>query len=214
MLDASIELSEKQIIDTIESLQTLQLTVLINNVGGTAGIMDPSTATLSKHSRQGISKVVNVNATFPTQLTRALWPLLTTNSPSLIMNISSAASAGYPYCSVYSGCKAFIKALTHSLFVEAATEGEDIEVLGIVVGKVTAVSHCSEQVSLSVPSAETMAKAALQKVGCGRAITTGYWAHALQVWAIGLLPEWMFVRFLGSTIKAYAKERAKERKVS
>lgn len=190
------------------------MTVLINNVGGTQGILDPSTAPLSKHTPQEISNLVHVNSVFAAQLTRALWPVLTANSPSLIMNISSAASAGFPYCSVYSGCKAFIEAFTHALYYEAAVEKEEIEVLGIVVGTVTAVSHYHQPAAFTVPNAETMAKAALQKVGCGRAVTVGYWVHAIQVWAFGLLPEWMFIKVVGSAIKAYAKESAKESKSS
>lgn len=213
VLDASVPLSEKQIADTVARLQDLHLTVLVNNVGGVEAVMNPAVRSLIEHSPRDINNLVNLNAIFPTQLTRALWPILSHNFPSLIMNISSATSAGFPYCTVYSGCKAYVESFTHALYAEAHAENHDIEVLGIVVGAVTDVSHRKEPIKIATPNARTMARAALGKVGCGRAVVPGFWVHALQVGASGILPEWVLVRVALSVMKGLGEsEKEKMRK--
>lgn len=78
-----------------------------------------------------------MNARWPTQLTKALLPLLTDNSPSLIMNVGSMAGLwGLPYLSVYCASKAFNMLFSDALKQEIAAEGKrkDIEVIGIIVG--------------------------------------------------------------------------------
>ncbi|KAK4691721.1 hypothetical protein P7C71_g5340, partial [Lecanoromycetidae sp. Uapishka_2] len=210
VLDASSALSEEQISESIRLLQNLHLTVLVNNVGGTEAVMNPAVRPFSEHSRQDIDKIFNLNTIFASQLIRALWPMLLKNTPSLIMNISSAASIGFPYCTVYSGCKAYIESFTRALYAEAHAEINDVEVLGIVVGKVTNVGHRKEPVSFATPDARTMARAALGKVGCGNAVVSGYWVHALQVAGFGILPEWMLVRVMGMVMRGLEESNRKE----
>lgn len=212
VLDASAPLSEKQANELSASVQDIHLTVLVNNVGGVEAIMDPAIRPLAEHSPQDIDRLINLNSVFATQLIRVLWPTLVGNSPSLVMNISSAASAGFPYCTVYSGCKAYIESFTRALYAETYAEGSDIEVLGIVVGKVTGVSHRKDAVSLATPDSMRMARAALGKVGCGRAVVSGFWVHALQVAGFGILPEWMLVRVVGGVMKGLMNEKEKVRK--
>ena len=184
VLDASVPLSEKQITDTTAWLQEVHLTILINNVGGVEVIMNPpAVGPLARHSHEDINNLMNLNAGFPTQLTRALWPMLANNLPSLVMNISSAASLGFPYATIYSGSKAFVESFTHGLYAEAHAESHDVEVLGIVVGTVTDVSHRKEPVSLLTPNATTMARAALGKVGCGRAVVDA-WVAGGGCWVV------------------------------
>ena len=67
--------------------------------------------------------------------------------------------------------------------------GQEIDVLGLVVGGVTATAGVKTPSTFFTPSATTMARAALQKVGCGKAEVVGYWAHAVQIYLLGLLPD-------------------------
>ncbi|MCJ1300000.1 hypothetical protein MMC08_002794 [Hypocenomyce scalaris] len=175
----------------------------------------PAVRPLARHSHEDINNLMNLNAGFPTQLTRTLWPLLANNSPSLVMNVSSAASLGFPYATIYSGSKAFLESFTHALYAEAHAESHDVEVMGIVVGAVTDVSHRKEPVSLLTPNATTMARAALGKVGCGRAVVAGFWMHGLQVGVFGLLPEWVLLRVKGNVMRDLGnKEKARMQKES
>lgn len=64
-----------------------KLTVLINNVGGVT-----TTPQFLPHwlvPAADIETQINVNLRFPTQLTRAILPLLIENGPSLILNCGS-----------------------------------------------------------------------------------------------------------------------------
>ena len=45
--------------------------------------------------------------------------------------------------------------------------------------------------SLFVPTASTYGRAAVHAIGCGSTVISPYWSHALQVWLMTSLPEWM-----------------------
>lgn len=131
------------------------------------------------------------------------------------MNVSSVASMGMPYVSVYGGAKAYVEALSRALVGEAWAEGVEVEVLGVVVGAVTGVSHRKGGVSLMVPGTETMAEAALGRVGCGRGVVVGYWGHGVQVAGMKVLPEWVQKRLLlGAMREQREREMEKIRKLA
>ncbi|KAL9112670.1 MAG: hypothetical protein Q9187_007730, partial [Circinaria calcarea] len=75
--------------DIVSSLRDLQLTVLINNIGGITGMAPPPFKTLAAYTAQEVDETIKVNAGFATQITRALLPVLQKNQPSLILNIGS-----------------------------------------------------------------------------------------------------------------------------
>ncbi|UKZ54146.1 hypothetical protein TrVGV298_007952 [Trichoderma virens] len=169
------------------ALQDLHLTVLVNNAG--AGTRDPIYLPLGGSSEQRLTENVNVNALFPMHLMRVLIPHLAQGSPALIMNISSMADAGFPLLASYSASKQFLMTLTRALRLEMALLGQtNVECLGIRVGKVTAVSHNKEAPSLFTPTADTMARAALDRAGHGHVVVIGYWAHALQQASLMFMP--------------------------
>ena len=173
------------------TLDDINLTVLVNNVGG--GATNPVYLSVRESSEARIAKTVSLNALFPFHLTRVLLPNLLRNSPALVINISSMADAGFPMITSYAASKSFLMSFTRSLGLEMAfeSEGNDIEILGVRVGRVNATSHLREPPSLFTPSAEVMAKAALSKAGHGYGIVTGYWGHALQNLAADLMPAWL-----------------------
>ena len=187
VLDASTA-SNEQIKQLLKSLNDLHITVVINNVGG--GVA-PSPFELMPPEE--VDSAININARFPTQLTRALLPKLTSmTSPSLIITIGSVADFCVPYDITYGGSKAFNMAWSRSLAVELKDQGKNVEVLAVSVGKVTEVGHYNETATFFTPGARTMAKATLQRVGCGKDVVVGYVGHALQLLVIGILPASVF----------------------
>ena len=187
VLNASTATSQ-QIDDLVASLDGLNLTILVNNVGGGVKIQP-----LERCSPEEVDFAMNVNARFPAQLTRALLPKLARpDGPTLIMNIGSLADSGVPYATIYGGSKAFNMAMSSSLGAEVKVEGRDIEVLAIPIGRVTDCAHNEEPSSFFTPPARTMARACVDRVGCGRKVAVGYVGHAVQKLIIESLPSFVF----------------------
>ncbi|KAK1139885.1 hypothetical protein N8T08_011046 [Aspergillus melleus] len=127
-------------------LQGISLRVLINNVGGQAGQTRSTYQRLTDFSDKEVSRVMNVNAHFMTQITRIILPrFLSTQStqkkeeekerlPCLILNISSLSAIGLPYLSVYAASKAYVDAFTRSLHAEMLAEKTPVGVLGVSYG--------------------------------------------------------------------------------
>jgi 17beta-estradiol 17-dehydrogenase / very-long-chain 3-oxoacyl-CoA reductase len=176
-----------------KDLEDINLTILINNAGG--GPSNPSCLPLTEFSESKLAANISLNALFPLHLMRALFPILKRNAPSLVINISSLADPGFPLLVSYSASKAFLMSATRAVRLEMKMEGleDDVEILGVRVGRVTGSSTCQDPVSLFVPDAKTMATAALARAGYKNGIVIGYWGHALQKMASGvllILPRW------------------------
>jgi 17beta-estradiol 17-dehydrogenase / very-long-chain 3-oxoacyl-CoA reductase len=200
--DANHSLSSSLEQDILSKVKDLKLSVLINNVGGTAGLQAPNEIfnSIDKYSVAAVDGLININARFTSQITRLLLPLLCKRPRSLIMNISSAASLGMPYLSVYSGTKAYINSWSDALTTEMEGEKRNVEVLAIVVGSVQTTSN-SNPLSLFHPRADAFARATLDKVGCGKAVVYGYLPHALQAVFFSFFPDWMARKAVFSVMK-------------
>ena len=171
----------------VEPIQSLNLTVLVNNVGGTQMVKEKGKL-FSLYTTSEIDGTIDLNARFATHLTSILLPLIIQNSPSLIVNISSVCHMGLAFSAVYSGTKAYLNAFSRSLQAEMNAEGHDVEVLSVVAGKVTDCTHNDEPSTFFGPSSYDFAKATLKRVGCGDVVLAGSFAHALQLVALNLLP--------------------------
>ncbi|KAJ7249786.1 hypothetical protein B0H12DRAFT_1121761 [Mycena haematopus] len=156
----------------------LCIRILVNNIGG------------------GALKLFDLNVGFPTLLTRALLPVM--QDPALVLNVGSFVShIPGPWLTVYAGSKAFNMSWSRSLGVELRAEGRKVEVMGLVVGEVQSGGHPGP-VGLVMCSSRTLARSALDKVGCGRHTVAPWWRHAtifalVQCWPDGLL-NWSLVR--------------------
>ena len=190
----------------VASFDNLNLTILVNNVGGSA-IIQP----LEKNTAEEFDFLMNINARFPMQLTEALLPKLARpDGPTLIMNIGSLSDQGVPYASVYGGSKAFNMSMSASLAVEIKVEGKDIEVLAIPVGRVTDVAHNKESSSYFTPTSRIMGKACVDRIGCGRRVVVAYVGHAMQKFLIDQLPWVVHEMLLVPTMKD--RKKKEERK--
>jgi 17beta-estradiol 17-dehydrogenase / very-long-chain 3-oxoacyl-CoA reductase len=163
------------------------LRVLVNNVG-----MAPN-LTVAESAGASIDEQINVNIRFPTQLTAALLPVMTKSTPALILNMGSIVAAFHlPYLVTYSSCKSFALTFSASLGKELQAEGHDVEVLGFIIGATDTPGARVSTREDSVPNALTpnsVARACLDRVGCGKWWASGAWGHFL-VHKIGcLLPE-------------------------
>ncbi|KAL9018284.1 MAG: hypothetical protein Q9185_004387 [Variospora sp. 1 TL-2023] len=174
----------------------IHLTVIVNHVGGLGGLVEPPLKTFEDTTHDEIEKLISLNLRFPTQLTRALLPIFSEiHGPKLILNIGSIGGAsGIPYSAVYSGCKAFNHVWSQALDAEMQyVTQHGIDVLTLLVGEVTQTAWNKTVSTITVPDATTMARAAVQKIGCGRAEVVGYWAHDVQYY----LSRWLPKRILG-----------------
>ncbi|KAH6677199.1 short chain dehydrogenase/reductase [Halenospora varia] len=188
---ASTEITSAAIRDLITSIKDLNLTVLVNNVGGT-GNMAKDFTTLTDHTTKEITDLISINMLFTTHLTHALLPLLTQHKSanSLILNTGSNSHTGMPYMSVYSATKAYLSAWGNALSIEMQSEGlQNVEVLTVLSGN-TQSGQDTRAASLFRPTSRTFARAALAKVGCGRAVVVGYFWHGLQAVVMDLMPVW------------------------
>ncbi|MCJ1267683.1 hypothetical protein MMC22_007569 [Lobaria immixta] len=201
VVDASLPVSSSLLQRLVAGIQDVHLSVLVNNVGGTSAV-SPDIKTLKDHTSDEVDALINLNARFATQLTRAILPLLQRNQPGLIINIGSAAWMGIPYLSVYSGAKGFCMAWGNSLQMELYAEGQNISVLGVVIGNVQSAGNKSGA-TLFTPTSRVMAKAVLDRVGCGKSIVIAYLPHALQISPLGWLPEVVCQKLMINAIKSH-----------
>lgn len=206
-LDAAKDAANAEIFSrTAANLRNFDLKVLINNLGGNGG-MDVSFMPLHERTSDQIGTFINVNARFPTEMTRAVLPQLRENGPALIVNVGSTTSDfGLPYLSIYSGCKSYNKGWSRSLTAEMKAEGANIEVFCLLVSAV-ATNYVPRAASLFAPTARQMASYSLDKVGCGKSIVFGYWAHAVQAAFFWVLPDWLAEKMI---IEVGIKERKED----
>lgn len=212
VLDAGKEASnETKLHSAAEELEDLNLRVLINHVGGSAGLR-PMYVPLHETTADRTTLFMDLNARFPTEITRVLLPILINNSPSLILNMGSlAAEVPSPYVSVYSGTKAYNKSWARSLGYELKAEGHDIEVKLIETGQVSTANEPRET-NLVIPDARTFAKHALAKVGDGKREVYGYWPQEVQHRVLDLLPAWVLERTVLRILKGLKEKEEREAK--
>jgi len=206
VLDASVDASnDAKLNEAAKSLETIELRILINNVGGN-GTVTPLWAPLSVRSSSDVGQFIDINARFTTEITRVMLPLLIKHQPSLVLGVGSAISDfAVPYLEMYSGTKAYMATLLKSLRVEMKAEGHNVEVVHLQVGMVATERETDRKPGFMTPSPRDFAKNALDLVGCGRDEAWPHWPHAIQFGLIGIMPGWIRERvFLGIV----AKERA------
>jgi len=174
------------------------LTILVNNIGGNPNNARSFTP-LAEYTAGELTALIDMNATFPAQVTRALLPILQRNEPSLILNMASAAGTDtvtLPFLVGYSGAKALSRQFSKSLRMEMVAMGHgDVEVISIIAAKVQS-GGMKTSTSWDVPSSRAFARSVLQKVGSGRDEIMGWWSHSTQIWGMGILPDWIRERVL------------------
>ncbi|KAL8342850.1 hypothetical protein RB598_004283 [Gaeumannomyces tritici] len=198
----------------------LNVTVLVNNVGGQPAPRDPAFRRLDGYGADEADAILDLNARFMLRLTRmALPPLIAAvadgggggggggNSGrrrALVLNVASAAGViGIPGVAAYSASKAFVLCLTRTLAREMAAAagggGLAVDFVAVVPGDVS--SQGNTAAAAGSPGAREFARAVVATAG--RAARRGQrelvpWpAHAVQVGLLrSVVPAWVTEWFM------------------
>ena len=189
--------------NVLRILDGINLTVVINNLGGGGGIF-PVMVTVADRPFQDEETLISVNLRFMAHLNRIVIPILDKNSPGLLMNLSSAGeSVPMPYYVTYSALKAFVKQYSHSLRVELKLEKKDIECVSITSAAVVTdgAGRTSDDLNLLTPTPSKFAKAVLDKVGYDSPSYAPYLPHYLSTSMLSLLPGTWVDSIMASNMK-------------
>ena len=145
-------------------------------------------------SDYAVTRDIRINALFPFYLTRALLPKLrATPAPTQIVFIGSASAEMPSTClAAYGASKAFLKHLAPTLNVDEhnwqpGSVRNNVSVLYIVAASICTAARPLKP-TLFGPSAETFARAMVNRFGCGREIVTPWIPHAIQLGMLSLMP--------------------------
>jgi 17beta-estradiol 17-dehydrogenase / very-long-chain 3-oxoacyl-CoA reductase len=215
VIDAAVYDNDAALTSLVEMCRRLpqgRLRILINNVGGSNNLIgNTNLRNVADTSIGQVDTLINVNVRFPTRLTTALLPLLTSSNhpPSLIINIGSIAGIfSIPYTVIYGACKSFNLSFSESLAAELTALGhaQQVEVLGITVGSVdTPGAPKEDNEGPFIVSPQEMVRGALNCVGYRRRIVFSNWQHALTAKMISVLPESMLIKQLNANMKKQQK---------
>lgn len=216
ILDASTAFNPESHDETIEKLaeiESLNLKVLVNNVG--TGHDPNEFKTFSKQTIQEINTIINVNTTFMTHLTHALLPTLKERgSPSdfgFVINAGSLADIGLPYASVYAGTKGYLRSFSQALDTELNAEGAHVRVVASIIGDTDSDGH-RVGVNLFTPSSADMARMIVQSAATSiGGPVVPYGLHKIQVWACILQPYSLLRMGMGMHMKTLVGEYAKQK---
>jgi 17beta-estradiol 17-dehydrogenase / very-long-chain 3-oxoacyl-CoA reductase len=203
----------------VQSIAHLNVSILVNNVGGNP-VRLPPFRVLGDHSSGDVDAVINQNARFMARLTAIMLPILSRRKEeggkgaergerSLIINISSGGRIGLPWLVMYGATKAFNWAfscgLSRELSIDPGTR--HIDCLAILPGDVVTQANC-EGISPNDPRADEFAEQVVRKVDCavGRGMKelAPWMMHGVQEWVSGILPEGVKSKEL---IKAMEKKK-------
>jgi len=200
----------KHIQEMVDSLRDLHVTVLINNVGSGVKRNGCVYTEVQDIDAEDIDHLINLNARFPAQFTRAVVPLLLSHGgPALILTMGSMSEFGMPYLSIYSASKCFDMSFSRAVRREMMAEGRNVEVLGIMTGEVTGVRHDRSKGSLMRPDSKLFAKAALDKVGCGEDVIAAWWLQGIVYAVVSMMPLSLLDKSLATGVREDMDRRAK-----
>ena len=164
----------------IAPIKDLNITILVNNVGGTGGVTKIPARTFASQPHETLDALLDFNVRFMIHLTKSILPTLMRSEPALIIQQGSLAALGVPYLQTYSGTKGFLKSWSRALDVELKYgEKRDIEILHLDIGNVSTPENNPGPTDLMKPDSKTLAKAIVRRVGCGSWTVAPYFWHAV-----------------------------------
>jgi uncharacterized protein len=179
----------------------LYLDILVNNAAmGLSGPFDRQTS-------EDIDRLVALNVTALTRLTRHALPAMLARGRGGILNIASLG--GYipgPYQAAYYASKAYVCSLTEALAAENSGSGVRITVVApgpVETGFHAAMGAQSALYRVLLPSLapERVARAAVNGFWLGRRVVVpGVSSRALSL-AVSILPHWLTVPFIAVLLK-------------
>ncbi|KJE93855.1 short-chain dehydrogenase/reductase [Capsaspora owczarzaki ATCC 30864] len=189
-------------------LANLDVGVLVNNVG----VSYDHPAFFTELSEAKLLDLIQLNITSTTLITQMILPGMVERKRGAIVNVSSySGMRPTPLLTVYSAAKGYVDYFSRALELEYSSKGISIQSVTplLVVSKLSKV-----RAALTIPTPTAFARQAVATIGHDSR-TLGYWAHALQSWAISLLPEDMSDKLLMNhhlSIRSRALKRANAKK--
>jgi 17beta-estradiol 17-dehydrogenase / very-long-chain 3-oxoacyl-CoA reductase len=185
------------------------ISVLVNNVG----ISYPFTRYFHELDNDTVSKLMSMNVDATTWMTRLALPHMLEKKKGCIVNISSAAGVSTsPLLAQYGAAKSYVAMFSRALNYELREKGVHVQcqVPMFVATKLAKL----KKTSTFVASPEAYAKAAVASIGY-EVLVSPYWSHALQIWVLTSLPEfliaWIVRDYIHKPImKAGMKKEARE----
>lgn len=198
----------------LATVSDIPLTILINNVGGTA-VLSSNFKHFEDYTSAEIDAVFSLNVTFPMKLTRRILPgFQAQQQPTLIMTCGSQSQIGQAYVAGYSAAKGALHTWSRALAAEQHAAKSRVEILEVVIGG-TYTQQLQKDPNMKpgffMPTADVMARAALARVGHGHRFVVGYFGHWVQEFLLyTLLPvgvaDGVVAGILGPSVEAKREE--------
>ncbi|CAO3607661.1 unnamed protein product [Cunninghamella blakesleeana] len=167
-----------------ELLETIEVGVLVNNVGTNHDIPTP----FAEEDEKVINDIIEVNVKGAMKMTRLVLPQMRQRKRGLIFNLGSFAGlVATPYLSVYSAGKAFLSTWSQAVGTELRQDGIIVEHVNTYF-VVSAMSKIRKP-TLLIPLAKPYVTSVLSKIGlpCGADVpytSTPYHTHGIVNWII------------------------------
>ena len=166
-------------------VDSLDVAVLINNVGKSHDIPVPFTLTPEDEMRD----IITINCTATLRVTQIVAPGMAQRRRGLILTMGSFGGLlPTPLLATYSGSKAFLQHWSTALGSELAPSGVTVELVQSYL--VTSAMSKIKRPSALIPTPEQFVRAVLSKIGRaggaqGWAYTsTPFWSHGVMQWAL------------------------------
>lgn len=175
----------------------LSINFLINNAGfGGVGSFE-------EYSFEYINQMMDLNIKSVTQMTHTFTPDLKLNAPSHVLNVASmAANFPFPYKSIYSASKVYVR--NFSLALSEEFRHFNISVSIVQPGAVPTNDVVINQLKnggflakLSSTSAEEVAKLAIDGTLAGKRVITPGFKNRVSLFLMKLIPTWASLPLLG-----------------
>lgn len=166
-----------------EAIKDLDIGILVNNVG----ISYPFPMYFDELSDDHVAKLIEMNVTSTTWMTRMVIKGMADRKRGAIINISSAAGVTTsPLLAQYSAAKAYIEKFSLALAVEYKSKNISVqcEVPFWIATKLAKLRQ-----SFMVPTPEQYVKLSMKWIGHSDVVISPFWGHALQGYVVSeILP--------------------------
>ena len=168
----------------------LDVGVLVNNVG----VSYPFTKFFHELDDERVEHLITLNVNSTTWMTRIVLPGMLARKRGAIVNISSVGGTlTSPLLSQYGAAKSYVVMFSKALHAEYKSAGIHVQcqIPLYVATKLAKIKSAS----LFVASPSDYARAAISAIGY-EVVVSPYWSHALQLWFLAHLPQWLLVEIV------------------
>lgn len=191
-----------------KALDGKDIGILANNVG----MSYPFTKYYHELTEKECSDLLALNLESTMLMTKLVLDFMVPKKRGAIVNTSSAAGTQIsPLLAGYSGVKGGIVMFSKSLAAELKPLGIDVQVQTPLF--VTTKLAKIKKSSLTVPTPSTYAKAAVNAIGYDVACSP-YWAHALQLFLMDLLPSSIAIAIVSNMHHSIRKKGMKKQQAA